>query len=447
LMLAGTLLFGSASAVAAYSTGPAMLIAARTAMGIGGATLAPSALALLRSTFHDDKQRAKAVAIWMSCFMGGAILGPIVGGVLLSNFWWGSVFLLAVPGMALVLISAPFVLPEFRGREARLDLISVVVSLAAVLLFIYGVTELAQDGWAMGPVAALVVGVLFGIVFIVRQRRLSAPLLDLVLFGNRTYRSSFVLSLLGGMTSAGVMLLINLYLQAVDGYSPLRTGLWLVPTAVAMLFTIGLGPAVARQVRPAYVMAAGMAVSVAGYLILTQLPGTGGLALVIVGWGLAIAGLGPATSLGYDMILSSAPPERAGAASASVETGGQLGSAAGIAIMGSIATAVYRSSVSVPGALPASAAATAKGSISGAVAVASHVSNAIAAPLLSSARDAFTGGLHAAAAVGAGIFAVACVFAARSLRHIPPSGEGSPGADAADAAQAGADSRPSARRA
>jgi DHA2 family multidrug resistance protein-like MFS transporter len=427
LLLIGTAVFGAASAVAAYAANPGMLIGARTVLGIAGATLAPCTLALISTMFKHPKQRGAAVSVWMSCFMGGGVLGPIVGGALLANFWWGSVFLIAVPVMLLLLVAGPILLPEFRNPQAgRLDLASVALSLAAILPVIYAITEAARTGWRPLHIAAIVAGVVFAVIFVARQRRLADPLLDLSLFSNRTYRSAFVLSMLGGALQGGSFLLVSLYLQMVDGYSPLRSGLFLVPAAFAMVVTIMLSAGLARQFRPAYIMAGGLVVSAVGYLLLSQLSSTGGLLLLVVGWGIATAGIGPATALGYDMILGSAPPEKAGSASAIVETGGQAGVAMGIALLGSIGAAIYRSHIVVPAAVPARAAAAAHDSITGAVAVAYQLPASLGIHLLHAAREAFTSGLHTVAVVGAVVFVAMAVLTAAALRHVAPSAQPQP---------------------
>src|SRR5262249_11618144 len=224
----------------------------------------------------------------------GAVFGPIVGGFMLSMFWWGSVFLLAVPVMAVLMIAGPALLPEYRNPAAgRLDLFSVALSLAAIIPFIYGIKELARNGWKAGPVVAVVAGLVFGALFVRRQRRLADPLLDPSLFRVGVLRSALVLSLVVGSIQGGSLLLINMYLQMVVGMSPLRTGLWLVPTSLAMVFTIMLSAGLARKFRPAYLMAIGMLTSAAGYFVLTGVPSSGGLTRTVVGACIAMAGVGP----------------------------------------------------------------------------------------------------------------------------------------------------------
>ena len=433
LLLIGGALFGVASVLAAYSTSPEMLIATRALMGIAGATLAPSTLALITNMFKDPRQRATAIAVWTSCFMGGSVFGPILGGFMLSRFWWGSVFLLAVPVMVLLLVAGPLLLPEYRNPDAgRLDLFSVGLSLLAVLPFIYGIKETARSGWAPGPVVALVIGAVFGVLFVRRQRHLADPMLDLGLFKIRVYRSALVLGLLLGIVQGGTLLLINLQLQMVEGLSPLRTGLWLVPGVIGMVLAIMVSTGLARTIRPAYLMAAGFAVSAAGYAVLSQVPSTHGLMTIVVGSFLATTGVGPTVALGYGMILGSAPPEKTGSASGLSETSGEFGVAAGIAILGTIGAAVYRHQLSVPAGLPTDAATTARESIANAVAVAQQLSGPVADELLTSARQAFTSGLNVVSVLAAVLSVALAALAVLWLRQVPTTSESNSESDAAE---------------
>ena len=249
LLLLGAGAFGVASVVAAYATTPEMLIAARALLGIAGATLMPSTMALIRNMFPDPQQMAFAISVWFSCFMGGMTLGPLVGGLLLEHYWWGSAFLLGVPFMVLLLVVGPRLLPEYRDPEAgRLDLTSVVLSLAAILPVIYGLKETAKDGLQLTPVAAVVIGAAFAVAFIRRQRRLTNPLLDVGLFANRPFSTGLGIMLGAGVVMAGISLLSAVYLQSVIGLTPMEAGLWLIPQNVAMVIGSLVAPA-ARQAR------------------------------------------------------------------------------------------------------------------------------------------------------------------------------------------------------
>ncbi|WP_245568696.1 MFS transporter [Nocardia concava] len=421
LLLAGAAAFAGSSVLAAFAVNPAMLIAARALLGIAGATLAPSGLALVTAMFPDPAQRAGAVAAFTGCFMGGAILGPIAGGLLLAHFWWGSVFLLAVPVMVMLLIAGPILLPESRTRDAgRPDPISVVLSLAAVLPAVYGITELARDGRNPGAWVALVIGAVAGFAFVRRQRRLPDPLIDVSLFGNRIFRGAFGSSLVTGMMQGGAILMINLFLQSVLGLSALRAGLWLVPPALAMLVTIGVSPVLAQRFRPAYIIATGMVVSAIGYGTLMLVTADGGLPVLVTGFAIAMAGIGPGLALGYDLVLGAAPPDRTGAASGTMESGGQFGVAAGVAVLGSIGVAVYRNEIQLPDGLPPEAAAQAGDSVTGAAAVTPGLPSALADGVRSAADSAFTVGLHAVSAISAVAFVLLAVVAIVAFREVGP---------------------------
>ncbi|WP_430787978.1 MFS transporter [Actinoplanes sp. G11-F43] len=425
LLLIGGAMFAVASVVAAFATTAPMLIAARAALGIAGATLAPSTLALLTNMFMDAKQRATAIGVWSACFMGGAVLGPPIGGALLSQFWWGSVFLLALPVMVLMLVAGPFLLPEFRNPDAgRIDLPSVLLTLLAIIPVIYGVKQLATEGWEWPAAVALLAGVVMGVLFVMRQRRLADPLFDLSLFSIGPLRTALGLSLVVGTVQGGSLLLINLFLQLVHGFSQLKTGLLLGPPAVGMLLSIMISVGLARFVRPAWLMAGGLLISATGYFILAGVDGDGSLAGVMAGTALAMAGVGPVVSLGSNIVVSSAPVQKAGSASAAVETNGQLGVALGVAVSGSIAAAVYRDQLTVPPGLAGDALDAARDSLAGALAVAAQAPGAIGEALAASARLAFTDGLHLAVTLAGGLFVLLSVFTWLSLRHVEPMRDG-----------------------
>ncbi len=422
LLMIGAAAFGVASVVAAYSTTPEMLIGARALLGIAGATLMPSTLALISNMFHDPHQRGVAIAVWMSCFMGGMTVGPLVGGALLEHFWWGSAFLLGVPVMALLLVTAPLLLPEYRDPHAgRLDLTSVALLLVAVLSVIYGLKELAVHGWAAGPVAAIALGAAVGALFGRRQRRLAAPLLDLTLFRNRTFSVALGVGLGGGVVMAGTFLLATQYLQMVEGLSPLHAGLWLVPLNLAMVVATMAAPQLARRIRPGFVMTAGFLVAAAGLLVITQVRSSGGLWVLLIGFTLASVGIALPASLGTDLVVGSAPKEKAGAAAGMSEMSGEFGIALGVAVLGSVGAAVYRGTLVIGPAVPADAAAAAGEGITSAVATAALLPGAAGAQLLTAAREAFTSGLNTAAAVGSVLFVALALLAVSTLRHLRPS--------------------------
>src|SRR5689334_11720047 len=366
LLLIGATAFGVVAVVAAYATSPGALIAARALLGIAGATLMPSTMALIRNMFRDPKQMASAIGVWFACFMGGMTIGPLVGGALLSQFWWGSAFLLGVPFMALLLVVGPILLPEYRDPNGgRLDVTSVGLSLAAILPFIYGLKDLARHGVSTTALTTIAAGVAFGVAFTRRQRRLRSPLLDLRLFTNRTFSVALGILLLGGIVMAGISLTATIYVQTVNGLSPLAAGLWLVPQNVAMIVGSIAAPKLAQRFKPASVMAAGLGLSALGVALHTQVGPHGGLPLLIAGMVLAAGGISLPMPLGANFVMVSTPPEKAGSAASIQETGGEFGVAMGVALMGSLSTFVYRSQLTVnaPAGLSTEATASAKDSV------------------------------------------------------------------------------------
>jgi DHA2 family multidrug resistance protein-like MFS transporter len=417
LLLVGAAAFGVASVIAAYATSPGLLIGARALLGIAGATLMPSTMALIRNMFPDPKQMGLAIGAWFSCFMGGMTLGPLVGGLLLEHFWWGSAFLLGVPFMLLLLVTGPFLLPEYRPArpEHPIDLTSVAMSLAAILPVIYGLKALARDGWQVAPLVAVAVGLMFGAMFVRRQRVLAEPLLDLRLFENRVFSTALGIMLLGGVVMAGLSLLSTLYLQNVAGLSPLGTGVRLIPQNIAMVVGSMLAPALARRLPAAAVTALGLALSGAGLLVVTRVdPSAPGL--LVLGLVLAAFGISFPMALTMNLMMAAAPPEKAGSAASVSETSGEFGIAVGIAALGSLGTLVYRSVLDLPADTPDDVAAAAKGSLTAAIAVGRDVPG-----LLDAARAAFTSGLNVVGVVGAVIFVGLALTAAITLRTKAPA--------------------------
>jgi MFS transporter, DHA2 family, multidrug resistance protein len=428
LLLAGAVGFAGASVLAAYSVGPAMLIAARALLGLAGATLAPSTLSLIRSMFPDPDQRRIAVGVWISSFSAGGAAGPLVGGLLLEWFWWGSVFLLAVPLMALLLVLGPLLLPEFRDPEpGRLDLPSAALSLTAVLSLIFGLKQLA-DGGGPGWLAALaiVAGLAAGAVFVRRQHRLADPLLDLRLFRRPGFTTALGTNIVSFFTGFGVLLFIGQYLQLVLGLSPLAAGLWMLPSSAGFIAGSLLTPVLARWARPAFVMAAGLGLAGVGFGLLTQLGSDrpAGLALLVTGSVVFSVALAPVDTLATDLALATVPEERAGAATAITETSAEIGGALGIALLGVAGTAVYRNRVAgaVPAGVPTPVARAARDTLGGAVTAAGPLPHRLGTALASAARQSFGSGLHVVFAICAALSLAAAVAAVTLLRHLSPDG-------------------------
>jgi MFS transporter, DHA2 family, multidrug resistance protein len=428
LLLLGGAAFGAVSVLAAFSSTPEMLIAARALLGIAGATLAPSTLSLIFSMFTDPAQRSKAIGIWITAFSAGGAIGPVLGGVLLERFWWGSVFLLAVPVMALLLLLGPRVLPEYKDPEAgRLDLVSAAMSLVAVLAVVFGLKLVAQDGFSAVAVAAVVVGLAVGVAFVRRQRSLADPMIDLQLFRIRTFNAALATNLLGIFIAVGYFLFVAQYLQLVLGLSPLEAGLWSLPSAAGFIVGSNLAPRVLRGVRPATVIGGGLAMGAVGLAVLTQVGrSTGADLAILAGASLIVSlGLAPVFTATTELIVGSAPPERAGAASGISETGAELGGALGIAILGSIGVAIYRGRLAdaLPEGIPAEAAAAARETLGAAVGVAGQLPEAAGAALLTAAQDAFTYGLQVAAGLSAAVAVAIAALATVMLQQVPAAAD------------------------
>jgi DHA2 family multidrug resistance protein-like MFS transporter len=418
LLLIGAAGFGAASVLAAFSSSPEMLITARALLGIAGATLAPSTLSLIRSMFADDHQRTVAIGIWISSFSAGAAVGPLVGGLLLERFHWGSVFLLAVPVMALLLAVGRRLLPEYKDPEpGRLDLVSAALSLAAVLGVVYGIKVVARHGFIVAGTTPALAGVALGWRFVVRQRRLEHPMLDLALFRRPAFSLALGANTLGFAVVFGLEVFVAQYLQLVLGFSPFQAGLWSVPGAAAFVVGSQLTLPLAARLRPPLAMLVGIAVAVAGVALLIRAHAADGPGLVVAGVVILSLGLAPLFTLAADLAVGSAPPERAGAAAAISETSSELGGALGLALLGTVGTGVYRGQVAngIPAQVPPEATATAHDTLAGAVQVADGLPRDVAAHLLENAREAFTQALQAAATISGVLVVAAAVLVARLL--------------------------------
>jgi DHA2 family multidrug resistance protein-like MFS transporter len=341
------------------------------------------------------------------------------------------VFLLAVPVMALLLALGPRVLPEYRDPNAgRLDLVSAAMSLVAVLAVVFGLKLIAQDGVGALAGTAILVGLVVGVAFVRRQLTLADPMIDLRLFRSTAFNASLATNLLGIFIAVGYFLFVAQYLQLVLGLSPLEAGLWSLPSAVGFIVGSNLAPRILRRIRPAYVIGVGLAMAAIGLAVLTQVGGStsADLALLAVASLFVSLGLAPVFTATTDLIVSSAPPERAGAASGISETGAELGGALGIAILGSIGVAVYRGQLAdtLPADVPSQAATIARDTLGGAVGVAAQLPGELGTALLVAAREAFTQGMQLTVALSAAVAVVIAVLATVLLRPVPVTAQAEP---------------------
>lgn len=420
LLLGGAATFSAASVLAAMSSSPEMLIAARALLGAAGATLLPSTLALIRNMFVNPKQRATAVGVWAAVFSAGTAIGPVLGGALLDHFWWGSVFLLGVPFMVGLLALGPTMLPEFRDRNAgRLDVVSATLSLIAVLCVIYGLKQIAENGLSWSPTVFIVVGLVVGATFVFRQRTLDDPLIDLQLFRSWAFSGALGTAMLTLFSWAGAYLFLAQYLQLVRSLSPLEAGAWLLPAAGGSVIGSMLAPVLVRRLSATQVVAASLGLAAVGFVAFTQVGTSSSLALLVAGSVVFSFGIGSTVTLVTDLVVGAVPPERAGAAAALSETSNEFGLALGVAITGSIGAAVYRAELgdTMPLGVAPESADAARETLGGAVAVAGQLSGELGAELLDAAREAFVQALHSASLTSAALAAGAALMVLTLLRH------------------------------
>ncbi|NEC29530.1 MFS transporter [Streptomyces sp. SID8111] len=419
ILLVGATAFGAVSVLNAYATSPEMLIVARALLGVAGATLMPATLALIRHLFHDPRERSLAVGIWGATASAGTAVGPIMGGFLLEHFWWGSVFLINLPVMAVLVLVGARLLPESRtANPGPWDLASVLLSLVGMVAVVYAVKETASHGFGWVTVAAglLGAGALRG--FVRRQLRLPVPLLDMRLFRHRGFSGAVLADLLTILGLSGLVFFLSQYLQLVQGRRPLEAGLAELPAAIGAVAAGLVAGRAARRLSVRAVVSGGLAAIGLSLAALTAIDGSTGYPLL--GAALLVVGLGAgfAFTVTADVILSSVPKDQAGAASAVSETAYELGAALGIAVLGSVVTGVYRGFTG-----PAGTPAAAHESLGGAVEAAGTLPPDTAAAMLEAARQSFVDGLVLAAGVGATILLAAAVAAWFMLRGQRLEGE------------------------
>lgn len=391
LLMIGSVVFGLCSIAAAFSVNAEMLIVTRGLLGIAGATLMPSTLSLISNMFTQPKQRGTAIAVWLSCFSAGGAVGPLVGGVLLEKFWWGSVFLLGVPVMLVLVMTAPFLLPEFRDSNARkFELPSVAISLICILSVVYGLKEIANHGLDGLSIVSIVLGLGAGYLFIRRQQKVKEPLLDLQFFRSRSFNGALIGLFITVLALGGFVLFFAQYLQLAAGLSPLQAGLWMIPYAIANIAGAMVTPILASKMRVSSLIASGLTLSVIGFLSINLIAWGSfpGVQTIVIGSMIIMLGLSPLMVLSTDLVVASVPPEKTGAASSLSEMSSELGMALGITLFGTIGTAVYRHGVTghLPSVISQEASQAVRDTLASAVAVADSLPDH---SVLDSARHAF----------------------------------------------------------
>ncbi|MEV6381253.1 MFS transporter [Streptomyces sp. NPDC051773] len=412
LLLIGATAFGAISVLNAYATTPEMMIVARALLGVAGATLMPATLALIRNLFHDPRERSLAIGVWGATASAGTAVGPVVGGFLLEHFWWGSVFLINLPVMAVLVLVGIKLLPESRHPSpGPWDMLSVGLSLVGMIGVVYAVKETATHGVDGNALAAGLLGLAGLFFFVRRQLTLPHPLLDMRLFRNRGFSGAVLADLLTILGLSGLVFFLSQFLQLVQDRRPLEAGLAELPAAIGAVAAGLVAGAAARRFSVRSVVAGGLAAIGLALALLTLVDRSTGYPLI--GVALLVVGIGAGFSFTVtaDVILSSVPKEQAGSASAVSETAYELGAALGIAVLGSIVTGVYRDF-----AAPAGTPEGAHESLGGAVEAAAGMPPATAEALLSSARESFVDGLTIAAGAGAAVLLTTAAAAWFMLR-------------------------------
>ncbi|WP_246102752.1 MFS transporter [Streptomyces piniterrae] len=404
LLMTGTAVFGAASAGAAFAPGPELLIACRALMGVAGATLLPSALAVLSELFADPRRRAKAIGIFAATFAAGFALGPVVGGRLLSSLWWGSVFLINLPVVVLFLVLAPVLLREVRAaRAGRIDVLSVLLSAAGILLTVYAIKRAAAEGLTATPVATGIVGIVALGWFARRQLRLEHPLIDFSLFRDRVFTIAAITGLLPLAAWSAMAYLGGIYLQSVLGLEVLDAALVALPGAAVLTVTCIVTPALVARTGTRTALISCHFLIAAGLLLLLVTRVSGGIGWYVASTVIAGLGYGISFSVVADTAVAAVPAERAGSAAAIAETSNEIGNALGIALLGSLAALVFR--LQGPG-------------IAGTLDETLQVPG-LTATVIDDAKSAFVTALHIAAAIAGLLHAALGVFA---LRHLPAPG-------------------------
>jgi len=349
MFIGGLCVFGVASLVAAYSPSPTILIGARALLAVGAAMMMPATLSIIRLTFNDERERALAIGIWGAVASGGAAVGPLVGGVLLEYFWWGSVFLINVPVVLVALVAAGVFIPRSKGnREVGWDPVGSLQILVGLVGLAYAIEEVA-----MAVAAAAVIGALALAIFLRRQRRSAAPMFDLTLFENREFALGVVVALVSSFSVVGLELVLSQRLQLVLGYSPLQAALFVLPGSLLAFIGGPLAGWSALRYGTGQVMAAALLVgglAVAGLFLAADAgPMPQLLSLSVFG-----LGLGASIAVASNAIMSRAPAERAGMAASVEEVAFELGGAIGITILGSLLAGVYAAVLVLPAGLPPS---------------------------------------------------------------------------------------------
>ncbi|PSJ59301.1 MFS transporter [Pseudaminobacter soli (ex Li et al. 2025)] len=411
MFMGGLVVFGIASLAAAYAPTPAVLIAARGLLAVGAAMMMPATLSIIRITFADEKERAIAIGVWAAVASGGAAFGPVIGGVLLEHFWWGSVFLINVPVVLLAVALGAAIVPADKGHSTRpWDLVGSLQIMVGLIALAFAIKELAtrEPSLALAAGAALL-GIAALVLFVRRQRRSTAPLIDFALFRDSRFSAGVTAALMASVSLVGVELAVSQRLQLVIGLSPLEAAMFILPIPLAAFVSGPLTGIALPRLGPGRVMWMSLALGgagLAGYTMAHE----AATALQLTMLGVFGFGLGAAMTAASSAIMDNAPIDRAGMAASVEEVSYELGGAIGIAVLGSVLTAVYGASFTPPANLDVPA--TVRDSLDEALLASEKLPPDAAAMLVSLGRAAFDQAFVAVLVV-ATVLILASAFAIR----------------------------------
>jgi len=413
ILLFGAVGFTLVSIGAALAPTAEWLIAARAGMGIFGASLMPSTMSLLRSTFRNRHQRRFAIAAWAGAFAAGGALGPVIGGFLIEHLPWQSVFLLAVPVLVLMLVGVPIFVAESRDpNPGPIDGWGILLSMLTLAPLAWGIKELAVAGWP--GLVAIAFGALFGWLFVRRQLRIPHPMLDMSLFRRAKFSGSLIVNLCCIMSYIGFLYFVSQHLQMIVGLSPMTAGLALIPGAVMSILAGFIVTPFAARFSAGIVVPICLAIGAVG-LLLVAFAGANDVWMLVLAFVIMGAGTSAAQTVSGELIISSAPADKAGAASAISETAYEFGAVLGTSILGGILTAWYRATLVIPGGVPESLARHAQETLAGAMNAADELGGSVGSALRDAAAAAFDGGVVATSLIGTGLLVLAVVVAASTL--------------------------------
>ncbi|MDE9541036.1 MFS transporter [Xenorhabdus bovienii] len=393
LLLFGSLGFTVVSVLTALSTSPEQLIAGRATLGFFGAMLMPSTLALISSLFKNREQRRLAVAIWATTLTVGSALGPVIGGVLLQYFDWKSIFLLAVPVLVPLLIFGPILIPESDKKNTRIiDVYSVLLSIIAMAGIVYAIKQFASNGFEISVVLEFAIGLIAGIIFVRRQKKLEVPLMDISLFNNGVFTGSIIVNLLSLGLLIGFLFFATQFLQIVLDMKPISASLALVPGQIIAIF-IGIAIVPVAQRVPAHWLVPVLLTLAGSAFFLIACVGSD-LTSIIIAFALLNIGVGAIASVSNDLVLSAVSPSKAGAASAISETAYEVGVVLGTTVLGGLITAFYRLTLTLPDGVSLEQTGLALETLAGAYVVADSLTGSQGRQLIDSASHSFTNAIN-----------------------------------------------------